>query len=255
MRAHKRPARRYEAIARRLQKKILEGNLRPGDRLPAERDLARRLKASRVSVREAYRSLEELGLIFVKRGAEGGAFIAEIDHAPVSRSLALMLQLGKTSHEELTEARLLLEPPIARLAARRAQQADIEWLEGLVRKQEIALEGSGNPRRYDLQFHRLVAQCSRNLPLVLVMNSVADLMVEAISAIQIAREVQHDVAEFHRSIVDAIRRHDEEAAYEIMLRHVVAVQSRLGRSFARQQGPDTGGSWDPEASGQKRVNE
>lgn len=222
------------AIAQRIQKAISQGKLVPGEKLPAERDLAQRLKASRVSIREAYRSLEELGLILVKRGAEGGAFIAQVDHQPVSRSLSLILRLGRTSHEELTEARLLLEPPIARLAARRASPEDIERLADLLKKQEQAMKGNGNPRRYDLQFHRLVAQCAKNLPLLIVMNSLADLALEAISHIDLTRDVRRHVLHFHGRILDAIRRRDEDTAYEVMLGHVLEVQSRLRRTFVKQ---------------------
>lgn len=104
------------------------GKLRSGQKLPAEREMARKYKTSRVSVREAYRSLEELGLLVIRRGADGGAFIAEPDHNPVQRSLSMVLQLGGTSHQEMTEARLMIEPPIARLAARRATATDIDRL-------------------------------------------------------------------------------------------------------------------------------
>ncbi len=224
-----------EAIARRIQTAISKGKLVPGEKLPAERDLAHRLKVSRVSVREAYRTLADLGVLVVKRGAEGGAFISDIDHQPVTRSLSLMLRLGRTSLEELTEARVLLEPPIARLAALRAGAEDIAELEELVKKQEQALKGNGNPRRYDLQFHRLVAQCAKNLPLIIVMNSVADLELEAISTIDISPEVKKHVLTFHKRIVDAIRRRDGDAAYQIMLRHVLDVQSRLRKAMVRQR--------------------
>ncbi len=229
-----RPARRSEAIAERIQKKISAGKLQPGAKLPAERDLASRLKTSRVSVREAYRSLEELGLITVRRGAEGGAFICDVDHAPVARSLGVMLKLGRTSHEELTEARLMVEPPIARLAARRAQPGDVERLQELIEKQARAFGEKRSSRRYDLQFHRLVAQCSRNLPLLLIMNSLVDLVREEIAPIAIPAGVKRDVLKFHREIADAIQRRDEDAAYQIMLSHVAVVQSRLGTSLARR---------------------
>jgi len=230
-----------EAIAQRIKKQIASGRLKPGRRLPAERELAERLSTSRVSVREAYRSLEELGLILVKRGAEGGAFIADVDHEPVSRSLSLMLRLGRTSHEELTETRLLIEPPVARLAARRASSADVEQLRELVRRQDEATRNGGDPRQYDLEFHRLVARSAQNLPLMLVMNSVADLVVEAISPIRIQKPARRNTIGFHARIVDAIGRRDEEAAYKIMREHVLEVQSRLGRSLAKlykSRGPE-----------------
>ena len=224
-----------ETIARRIQRAITTGKLEPGEKLPAERDLAKKLNVSRVSVREAYRSLAELGVLSVKRGAEGGAFIADFDHEPVTRSLSLMLRLGRTSHEELTEARVLLEPPIARLAALRANAEDIRRLEELVEKQEAAIKGNGNPRRYDLQFHRLVADCTKNLPLIIVMNSLADLALEAFARIDIGTDVKRHTVDFHQKVIDAIRRRDSEAAYQEMLRHVRDVQSRLGKVFERQR--------------------
>src|SRR5207248_9633509 len=113
-----------EVIARRIKEQVTGGQLSAGHKLPAEREMARQFKTSRVSVREAYRSLEELGLLRIRRGAEGGAFIAEGDHEPVLRSLSMVLDLRKTSHKQLTEARMLIEPPIAQLAALRARKAD-----------------------------------------------------------------------------------------------------------------------------------
>src|SRR5436190_16888056 len=105
-----------EVIARRIKKQISDGRLSAGHKLPAERDMARQFKTSRVSVREAYRSLEELGLLRIRRGADGGAFIAVVDHEPVRRSMSLVFGLGNVSHAEITEARMLIEPLVARLA-------------------------------------------------------------------------------------------------------------------------------------------
>src|SRR5207248_3562282 len=138
--AASRQARVSEAIVHRIKKQITEGRLVAGHKLPAEREMARQFKTSRVSVREAYRSLEEVGVLRIRRGADGGAFIAQLDHEPVLRSLALVLALGKTSHNELTEARMLIEPPIARLAALRARKDDIARLEHvLIQEEEAAM--------------------------------------------------------------------------------------------------------------------
>jgi len=222
-------------IARRIQNGIAEGTLAPGEKLPAERDLAQRLKVSRVSVREAYRSLAELGILEVKRGAVGGAFITDdVDHSPVSRSLSLMVHLGRTSHEELTEARLLLEPHIARLAAERADSHDLEKLEDLVSRQQAIPRADVNRRQHSLRFHRLVAECTKNLALIIVMNSLADITLEATSQLDIGRDMNKHVLDFHSRIIDAIRRRDGDAAYEIMRSHIHDVQSRLGKALARQ---------------------
>ena len=223
-----------ESIAGRIKEDISERKLVPGQKLPSERELAQQLKTSRVSVREAYRALEGLGLIHIRRGADGGAFIVDIGHETMTRSLSLMLHLGKTSHEELTEARLLIEPPIARFAARRATSEDVEALRALVGRQVEALQGNENPRRYELQFHRLLAECAKNLPLKIMMNSVADLTLEAISDIDVSHDTRENVIVFHRQILGAIEQRDEEAAYQLMLEHVLDVQSRLGKSFSER---------------------
>lgn len=224
-----------ETIARRLKKQISSGALTPGEKLPPERDMAQRFRTSRVSVREAYRSLEELGLLTIRRGAEGGAFIADIDHGPVMRSLSLMLRLGKTTNEEITEARLLIEPPIARLAARRARPEDIERLQYVVRQQENALRRRGDYSPFDLQFHRSVAECARNLPLKVLMDALSDLTVEVVAGLDLPSGVQTQVCDSHRLIAEAIERRDEDEAFELMLQHVAQIQSRLGRALARQR--------------------
>lgn len=223
-----------ENLARRIKRQISSGKLTSGEKLPAEREMARRYQTSRVSVREAYRSLEELGLLTIRRGADGGAFIAEPGHDAVQRSLSLVLRLGRTSHQELTEARLLIEPPIARLAARRARPEDLVKLKRVVERQEAALARKGHFRGHSLTFHRTVAECARNLPLATLMNSLADLTLEIVSVIDTLRPVKEGICRFHRAIYEAIERHDEDAAHELMLQHIGRVQEGIAETIAQQ---------------------
>src|SRR6185503_19318161 len=96
-------------------------------------------------------------------GADGGAFIAKLDHEPVLRSLSLVLALAKTSHKELTEARMLIEPLIARLAALRARKEDIARLEQvLIQEEQEASVRSGPFRPTRSQFHRSVAEAQKS---------------------------------------------------------------------------------------------
>jgi len=227
-----------EAIVHRIKKQITEGRLLAGHKLPAEREMARQFKTSRVSVREAYRSLEEVGVLRIRRGADGGAFVTQLDHQPVLRSLALVLGLGKTSHKELTEARMLIEPPIARLAALRARKEDIVRLERvLVQEEHEAARLTGPFRPTASRFHRSVADCTRNLPLIVLMNAVADLTADAAAALDVSTRTRHRQLNtpFHRQLFEAIRGHDGDAAYAIMARHVGDIQARVRRSMARRQ--------------------
>jgi GntR family transcriptional repressor for pyruvate dehydrogenase complex len=231
----RRQGRVSEAIVRRIKEQISEGRLSAGHKLPAEREMARRFKTSRVSVREAYRSLEEVGLLRITRGAEGGAFILKVDHEPVLRSLSLVLGLGKTPHRQLTEARMLLEPPIAQLAALRARKEDIARLERvLLKEEEEAARGAFRPT--ESQFHRSVADCARNLPLIVLMNALADLIANAAAALDPSTRAHHRLknCHFHREIFEAIRRRDGDAAYTIMAKHVGDIQGRVHRSLTEK---------------------
>src|SRR5260370_42004667 len=200
-----------DTIVRRIKKQISDGRLVAGHKLPAEREMARQFKTSRVSVREAYRSLEELGVLRIRRGADGGAFVLQIDHEPVLRSLALVLGLAKTSHKELTEARMLLEPPIARLAALSARKDDIIRLERvLLQEEKDAARLMGPFRPTASRFHRSVADCTRNLALIVLMNALADLTADAAAALDVMTRTRHRLknCEFHRQLFEAIRTHD-----------------------------------------------
>ena len=195
--------------------------------------MARQFKTSRVSVREAYRSLEELGLLRIRRGAEGGAFIAKFDHEPVRRSLSLVFGLGKTSHNEVTEARMLLEPTDrpargAARASRRHRQARAGPAPG-----RRGSARRGRLRRDRRQFHRAIADCAGNVPLVVLMNALADLTAESVSAIDLRTRSKHrrKNCEYHREIFEAIRAHDGEGAYALMLQHVGDIQDRVGRTM------------------------
>ncbi len=222
-----------EAIVRRIKDQITKGRLVAGHKLPAEREMARQFKTSRVSVREAYRSLEELGLLRIRRGADGGAFILKLDHEPVLRSLALVLGLGRTSHRQLTDARMLIEPPIARLAALRANKEDVARLERALLEEEEAARRTGPFRPTDSRFHRSVADCTHNLPLIVLMNALADLTADVASALDASTRARHRLknCQYHRLMFDAIRQHDGEAAYATTAEHVGDIQRRVHRSL------------------------
>jgi GntR family transcriptional repressor for pyruvate dehydrogenase complex len=228
-----------ELIIRRIKKQISDGRLVAGQKLPAEREMARTLKTSRVSVREAYRSLEEQGLVYILRGAEGGAFILKFNHEPVRRSLSLVLGMGMTSHQELTEARMLIEPMIVRLAALRAQPEDIARLEQvLIQEEDEVRRKAVDSSATAGQFHRAIADCARNLPLVVLMNALADLTAKSVSTLDAKVRARHrrKNCEYHRQLFDAIRKHEDQAAYTLMVKHVGDIQGRVGRTMRKLEG-------------------
>src|SRR2546425_9341159 len=147
----------YEHIVRQVERAIFEGRLGTGDRLPPERELVRQFRASRVAVREALRTLEHRGLIEVRHGSSGGHFVRHVDAGLLRRDFTTLLRLARVSVAHLLEARLLIEPEIARLAAHRATDADLKAL-GTALDERVALAaGGGHPRTLDIGFHPLLA--------------------------------------------------------------------------------------------------
>jgi DNA-binding FadR family transcriptional regulator len=108
-------------------------------------------------------------------------------------------------------------------------------LHDVVQHQEAALRRRGDYSPFDLQFHRSVAECARNLPMKVLMDALSDLTVEVVSQLDLSSGVQHQVCDSHHLITEAIERHDEEAAYALMMQHVLQIQTRLGRVLTQQQ--------------------
>src|SRR5712691_7372658 len=108
-----------DEIVRQIREALFAGKLRVGDRLPTERKLATQFEASRTSVREAIRGLEQQGIIQVKKGVSGGLCIAEVDHRTLSKSFHTMVQLMKVSIHQIAEVRMIFDPEAERLAAQR----------------------------------------------------------------------------------------------------------------------------------------
>jgi GntR family transcriptional repressor for pyruvate dehydrogenase complex len=223
-----------------LKSAILEGRFRPGDRLPSEHVLAAEFGSSRASVREALRSLEQTGLVSVRRGFGGGAFVVDGDLRHVTNSLSMLLRLRKISIHHFTEARLVIEPWTARLAAERISDDELERLHAHVAHHAGAIEAGRYHATADLGFHRLVAEASRNPALVLVFNSIADLMVEEVIArLEMDAATNSSNLSFHERLYAALAAHDAEAAAAIMREHVLEVQGRLHRLLPGHAEEDT----------------
>ena len=136
----------YEHIVAQIERAIFEGRLQQGDKLPAERQLVREFGASRVAVREALRALEHRGLVDVRQGSAGGYFIREMDAGPVVRDFQTLFRLGHVSLAQLVEARALIEPESARLAALRANEPDVKAvLAALDARAETGAPGVAKP--------------------------------------------------------------------------------------------------------------
>ena len=130
----------FEDVIDQIQEAILRGDLKVGDRLPAERDLKEMFKTSRGTLREALRVLEQKGLITIKTGTNGGAIVKGPTTDQISESLTLLLRYEKVSLRDLAEFREGVEGMVTGLAAKRAKTKDIQWLRKLLAEAKVHLE-------------------------------------------------------------------------------------------------------------------
>jgi DNA-binding FadR family transcriptional regulator len=216
-----RSRRAFEDVVMQVERAILDGQLKPGDRLPSERELTKQLTVSRGTLREAFRILEYSGLITIKKGTTGGAFVSRSSSAMVANSLKWLLRMKRISLEDLAAFRERLEGGAACDAARKATRKHLERLEDIVTELEkVASRKELWPRvvELDLQFHEQVAEASGNVLNCTVMSSIIECMREAFEAIP--SDQGERVLRDHRHLFRLIRSGDAEAAEALMRRHI-----------------------------------
>src|SRR5919206_1010532 len=148
------------AIAEQIRSAILGGRLKAGDRLSPERELADQFGVSRVTVRDALRSLEAMGLIEVKVGARGGAFVTAPTGSKVAQTMSDMMLMSATTPEDIVEARLIVELGTVTLACARATKDDLRELRELCERGREALTAGSYTRELSWDFHGRLAHAA-----------------------------------------------------------------------------------------------
>jgi GntR family transcriptional regulator, transcriptional repressor for pyruvate dehydrogenase complex len=221
-----------DSVADQIREAIFSGRLETGHKLPPEREMAEQFKTSRVALREALRSLEQEGMIEIKRGFGGGAFVSDFNNAlqALTDSLNTVVKLGQAKSGHLTEVRSMLEPVMARIAATRANEQDLAAIEAVVKLQEEELRTGALSRKYDMEFHRLIASACHNPVLNIVVTAINDSIRDAIYHSKLTASMRHQVVGYHRQIFEAIRNRDRGLASRLMEEHVMAVQTHVESS-------------------------
>ncbi len=178
-----RSARAFEEIAQQIRDELSAGSLTVGDRLPSERALSEQFGVSRNTLREALRSLEYAGLVRFQKGATGGAFIAERSDKAIATGLMDLYNIGAIRPAHLTEARIWLEAIVVREACQRITRAEIEALNRNIDEAEQA-DRQGDFRlsaAIHIEFHNILAKITDNPIIMIVMNSVLEVLAHYIS--------------------------------------------------------------------------
>ena len=225
-----------DQVSAEIQVRIAAGDLRSGDKLPPERELAENFGVSRGAVREALRNLERTGMVSLQAGAHGGAFIGRGDSSMIGDSFRNLYQLGSVSLEELTETRIWLESTVVQVACTRATEADLDALTANVDEAERLLKA----KRYDdkidvhVEFHNLLAQATHNAVMVMLMAALMEVMRDFAHA---AGGEQDDLTiKARRAFLAALRMRDAAAAVATMTEHLESLQTRYRRRMGARRG-------------------
>jgi len=220
------PVRLYESVIEQIMDLIKSNELKPGDKLPPERELAEKLSISRGSLREAFRVLESRGLIKSKPG--GGRYIREIRKNGHNNTENIILSLEKSSILELLEAREMLEIKIAKIAAQRATPEDIELIKEALNKinEEEELK-HGKETESDTEFHLAIASASHNFVFVNIIKLHLDLLKDTREKTWKIPGRKEEQYQEHQVIFQAIKEHDAKKAGETMLKHLKNVREVL----------------------------
>jgi DNA-binding FadR family transcriptional regulator len=217
--------RAFQLVAEQLEDAIVSGRLKPGDKLPPERDMLVDLATSRRSLREALRVLEQKGLIETRLGVKGGSFVKVPTTDSVSESLALLIRFKKVPVKELAEFRLDLEGTVARRAAQRADESDIDHLEKIVSKAKAVLKDPhaefSDYKEIDREYHLALAAAARNQLYASVLRMIHDNMSHYFE-----KHLAYHKGRFHDhhkqmiEMVVAIKNRDGDKAFALAHHHI-----------------------------------
>ena len=211
----------YERIVDQIERLIIAGDLKVGDQLPAERELAEQFAVSRTAVREAIKALREKGLVEIRLGR--GTFVTKGAAGAVRHSIGLLLK-DENGFTNLAEVREILEPEIAALAATRVTEENIAAMQEAVDTMETALNNAEVFVEADLDFHLALAEATQNPLIPSLVDSIVDLLREQRKRTGnveggLARGQYH-----HKKILEAIIQRDPVAARLAMHDHLLQVR-------------------------------
>lgn len=214
----------YEEIVNQIKDRILSGDLKPGDKLPAEREIAEQFDVSMVSIRQALSILESHGLLV--RTATGGTYEVKGEDVEVSQ-LVNLLKTRTSEINEPLEVRRLIEPNMARMAAERATEDNIADMEDCLRRQEMRVKAGELIVYEDSEFHYSIAKATKNGIIVKLVEAIHDMLWETREKSIKAKGGSKRGLEGHYPILEAIKNGDSDGAYEAMKKHLDEVEDQL----------------------------
>lgn len=221
-------ARMSQVVVDQVRALVRAGRLSPGDKLPSEREMCDLFAVSRVTVREALRILETNGIVEIRVGAQGGAFITTPSRERVGESLADLMLLSPITALEVTEARMILEMGLIPLVVERATEEDLDDLRRLCEQARAALANDEYTMAMSGAFHMRLASSAHNAAIESLAHGFYGNMVSSLRQAQDVAPVMGRLGtEEHLELVEAIAARDVDAATSIMSRHLHRTEERV----------------------------
>lgn len=236
------PTRAVDEIAAQVRDMVASGQLKPGDWLPSERDLASRLQVSRNTLREALRALEHAGIIEMRMGSSGGAFVMRGNPGVIVSGMADLYHLGAITPEQLTESRVWISEMVVRVVCQRATEDDLLALEANIEATTRAAAANefDERQRLNREFHLILARITRNPIIQVTMEGVMEVMGQFIG--RIGPSESPFTLPSKRRLMKHLRDRDESAAVGEMTTLLERLQTKYlaqwseRRSRGRSQG-------------------
>ena len=228
-----------DEIVEQIERLVLEGVLRPGDQLPAERDLAGQFGVSRPTLRQALAELEGSGLLVARQG--GGTYVADVMRSVFAEPIIGLFGKHEKATSDYLEFRAGIEAMAARWAAMRATAADREILSSIMRKMEQAheLENPDEEARLDVELHIAVSDASHNIVLIQSLRSIYNLLQHGVfynrHLLYGYKNGRSQLLKQHRAIFDAVMSRDPDSAEQAVRNHMEFVGRAWRESDAEAQ--------------------
>lgn len=231
--------RTFKEIAEQIRSSIYANTLKPGDKLPSERELAAQFNVGRISVREALRMLEQAGLIFIRQGSNGGAYVKEADTSVIAESVYDLVWRSDIRLEDLTEARLAVEKQILQNAFNKITDDDLKMLGECVEEfEKITREKTVRdvPVSYEVsKFHLILARTTRNPVFEILLKVLVNVTAKVLDVklTDMERLKKHLMS--HKAIYKAIKNHDLDQAIKAMEKHMLDIPRQYSGVFQKKK--------------------
>jgi len=225
----------FEAVCDRIREQLMSGALKPGDRLPGERELADRYGIGRTAARDALRSLEVSGVVEARKGIHGGFYIRNAASSGLTQTVQDMVSLAQASIESVTEARMEITCVAVRLACARATEAEFDAIQHDVDLHADLFrlgQGSRNTRSV-IEFYRLIAQATHNPLIVLMVDALSEVIRDLLARVD--PRPNKELMTMRQHVVDLMRRRDAQAASDAMARHLQRVSEYLASESGKRK--------------------